>query len=35
MKKVPLGFMLLIDAPFKRVAVDIVGPIAQQSEAGH
>ena len=34
-KKVPLGFMLLIDTPFKRVVVDIVGPIAPQSEAGH
>ena len=27
-KKVPLGSMPLIDTPFKRVAVDIVGPIA-------
>ena len=26
--KVPLGSMPLIDTPFKRVAVDIVGPIA-------
>ena len=25
--KVPLGNMPLIDTPFKRVAVDIVGPI--------
>ena len=34
-KKVPLGSMPLINTPFKRVAVDIVGPIAPQSEAGH
>ena len=35
-KKVPLGSMPLIDTPFKRVlAVDIVGPIASPSEAGH
>ena len=34
-KKVPLGSMPLIDTPFKRVAVDIVGPIAPLSEAGH
>ena len=34
-KKVPLGSMPLIDTPFKRVAVDIVGPIAPPSEAGH
>ena len=27
--------MLLIDTPFKRVAVDIVGPIAPQSDTGH
>ena len=27
--------MLLIDTPFTRVAVDIVGPIATPSEAGH
>ena len=27
--------MPLIDRPFKRVAVDIVGPIAPPSEAGH
>ena len=33
-KKVPLGSMPLIDMPFKRVAVDIVGPIAAPSEAG-
>ena len=34
-KKLPLGSMPLIDTPFKRVAVDIVGPIAPPSEAGH
>ena len=34
-KKVPLGSMPLINTPFKRVAVDIVGPIAPPSEAGH
>ena len=31
-KKVPLGSMTLINTPFKRVAVDIVEPIAQMSE---
>ena len=31
-KKVPLGSMPLIDTPFKRVAVDIVGPIAPPSK---
>ena len=34
-KKVPLGSMPLINTLFKRVAVDIVGPIAPLSEAGH
>ena len=34
-KKVPLGSMPLIDMPFKRVAVDIVGPIAPPGKAGH
>ena len=34
-KKVTLGSMPLIDTPFKRVPVDIVGPIAPPSEAGH
>ena len=29
--KVPLGCLPLIDTPFKRVAVDIVGPIEPQS----
>ena len=30
--KVPLGNLPLIDTPFKRVAVDIVGPIEPRSE---
>ena len=30
--KVPLGKLPLIDTPFKRVAVDIVGPIERRSE---
>ena len=34
-KKVPSGSMPLINTPFKRVAVDIVGPIAPTSEEGH
>ena len=34
-KKVPQGSMQLIDTPLKRVVVDIVGPIAPPSEAGH
>ena len=34
-KKVPLGSTPLIDTTFKRVAVDIVRPIAPPSEAGH
>ena len=34
-KKEPLGSMPLIDTPFKRVAVDIVEPIAALSEVGH
>ena len=33
--KIPLGSMPLIDIPFKRVVVDIIGPIAPLSEAGH
>ena len=32
-KKVQLGSMPLFDTPFKRVAVDIVGPIAPPSES--
>ena len=34
-KKVPSGSMPLINTPFKREAIDIVGPIAPLSEAGH
>ena len=34
-KRVPLGSTPLIAMPFKRVAVDIIGPIAPLSEAGH
>ena len=30
-----VGSMPLNDMPFKRVAVDIIGPIAPLSEAGH
>ena len=33
--KLPLGSMPLIDMPFTRVEVDIVGPIAAPSETGH
>ena len=33
-KKVPLASMPLIDTPFKRVAVDTIGPIAPSSETG-
>lgn len=33
--KVPLGEMPLIDAPFERIAVDLVGPIQPCSERGH
>ena len=33
--KVPLGKMPLIDTPFKRVEVDIVGPIHPPSADGH
>ena len=34
-KKVPLRSMPLIHMSFKRVAVDIVGPVAPPSEAEH
>ena len=34
-KKIPLGSMPLIDTPFKRVSVDIIGLIAPLSGAGH
>ena len=33
--RAPLGKMLLIDTPFKRVAVNLVGPITPASERGH
>ena len=33
--KVPLEEMPLIDKPFKRVAIDLVGPISPPSEDGH
>ena len=32
---VPLEKMSLIDKPFKRVAIDLVGPIGPPSEDGH
>ena len=33
--KVPLGQMPLIDRPFKRVAVDLIGPIAPVTDRGN
>ena len=33
--KVPLEKMPLIDKPFKRVVIDLVGPIGPPSEEGH
>ncbi len=33
--KVPLGEMPIIDEPFQRVAVDLIGPIYPTSERGH
>ena len=33
--KVPLGETPLIDAPFERVAVDLIGPITPLSDSGH
>lgn len=33
--KVPLEKMLLIDMPFKPVAIDLVGPMSPPSEDGH
>ena len=33
--KVPLEKMPLIDMPFKRVAIDLIGPISPPSEEGH
>ena len=33
--RAPLGDMPLIDQPFKRVAIDLVGPVAPASDKGH
>lgn len=33
--KIPLGDMPIIDTPFERVAVDLVGPIKPSTERGH
>ena len=33
--KVPLGKMPLIEVPFQRIAIDLVGPIAPPSARGH
>ena len=33
--QVPVEKMPLIDKPFKRVAIDLVGPISPPSEVGH
>jgi transposase InsO family protein len=33
--KVPLGHMPIIDTPFDRVAIDLIGPIEPISERGH
>ena len=33
--KVPLQKMPLIHMPFKRVSIDLIGPISPPSEAGH
>ena len=35
MPKVPLQKMPLIDNPFRRVAIDLVGPLSPPSEEGH
>ena len=34
-RKVPLGSMPLIDVPFQRIAVDIVGPMAPRTNKGN
>jgi len=34
-KKVPLGKVPVVDEPFRRVAVDIVGPIEPRSDKGN
>jgi hypothetical protein len=33
-QKIPLGNMPLIDTPFKRVGIDLVGPITPMSDRG-
>ena len=33
--RAPLGDMLLINQPFKRVAIDLVGPLAPTTNKGH
>ncbi len=33
--KAPLGSMPLIEVPFDRVAIDIIGPIKPSTERGH
>ncbi len=33
--KVPIGTMPIIDTPFKRVGVDLVGPIHPRTEKGN
>jgi len=33
--KIPLGEMPIIDSPFKRVAIDLIGPIAPVSDRGN
>ena len=33
--KVPLGKMPVIDIPFQRVAIDLIGPIIPASDRGH
>ena len=33
--RMPLGDMPLIDKPFRKAAVDLVGPISPASEKGH
>ena len=35
MPRAPLGDMSLIDQPFKRVAINLVGPIVPASNKGH
>ena len=33
--KAPLGSMPIIDTPFKRIAIDLIGPIKPASNKGH